>query len=69
MTRLTGGYETLICRFKLSNVDEHLSKPLIVRVYAENTDPYRALKESMVQNTMADLGYPLKSKKAHDEND
>ena len=37
LTRLTGGYETFICRFQLSGVDERLSKPLIIRVYAENT--------------------------------
>jgi len=59
LTRLTGGYETLICRFQLSGVDEHLSKPLVIRVYAENSDYYQPLKESMVQNTLADLGYPV----------
>ena len=59
LTRLTGGYETFICRFQLSGVDERLSKPLIIRVYAENTDYYQPLKESMVQNAMADLGYPV----------
>ena len=59
LTRLTGGYETLICRFQLSGVDESLSKPLIIRVYAENSDYYQPLKEGMLQNAMADLGYPV----------
>jgi aminoglycoside phosphotransferase (APT) family kinase protein len=59
LTRLTGGYETFICRFQLSGVDDRLSKPLIIRVYAENSDYYQPLKESMVQNAMADQGYPV----------
>ena len=59
LTRLTGGYETLICRFQLSGVDERLSKPLIIRLFAENSDPNQPLKESVVQNTLADLGYPV----------
>jgi hypothetical protein len=59
LTRLTGGYETFICRFQLSGVDERLSKPLIIRVYAENSHPYQPLKERMVQNTLADLEYPV----------
>ena len=59
LVRLTGGYETLICRFQLSGVDESLSKPLIIRVYSQNSDYYQPLKESMLQNAMADLGYPV----------
>ena len=59
LTRLTGGYETFICRFQLRGVDDRLSKPLIIRAYAANSHPYQPLKERMVQNTMADLGYPV----------
>jgi Ser/Thr protein kinase RdoA (MazF antagonist) len=59
LTRLTGGYETLICRFQLSGADERLSKPLIIRLFAKNSDPNQPLKESVVQNTLADLGYPV----------
>jgi aminoglycoside phosphotransferase (APT) family kinase protein len=59
LTRLTGGYETLICRFQVSGVDERLSNPLIIRVYAENSHPSQPLKEKTVQNTLADLGYPV----------
>jgi len=59
LTRLTGGYETLICRFQLNGVDERLSKPLIIRIFTENSDPRQALMESTVQNALADLGYPV----------
>lgn len=59
LTRLTGGYETLICRFQLGGVEEHLSKPMIIRLFAENTDSSQALRESTVQNAMSDLGYPV----------
>lgn len=59
LTRLTGGYETLICRFALNNVPENQLKPLILRIFAENSDIYQAPKESIVQNAMADLGYPV----------
>ena len=59
LTRLTGGYETLICRFQLNGVDECLSKPLIIRIFAENSDPRQPLMESTVQNALADLGYPV----------
>ena len=55
LTRLTGGYETFICRFQLSGVGERLSKPLSILVYAENSDYYQPLKESMLQNAMADV--------------
>ena len=59
LIRQTGGYETFICRFQLSGVDDRLAKPLIIRVYSENSHPYQPLKESMVQNTLADLEYPV----------
>lgn len=61
LTRLRGGYETLICRFQLSGVEEHLSKPMIIRLFPENKDSSQALRESTIQNTMADLGYPVPS--------
>jgi len=59
LTRLTGGYETLICRFQLSGVEERLSNPMIIRLFPENKDSDQALKESIVQNAMAELGYPV----------
>ena len=59
LVRLTGGYETFIGRFRLSGIDEHLSKPLVLRVYPENSHPDRTVMESIVQNAMADLGGPV----------
>jgi len=59
LSRLTGGYETLICRFQLNGVDERLSRPLIIRVFPEYGHPSQALMESTVQNVLADMGYPV----------
>jgi aminoglycoside phosphotransferase (APT) family kinase protein len=56
---LTGGYETLICRFQLSGLSEDLSRPLILRVFAEHSDFYQPIKESLVQNALAEQGYPV----------
>ena len=59
LTRLTGGYETFICRFQLNGVVERLSNPLIIRVYAKSIHPLQPLKENLGQNTLTDLGYPV----------
>jgi aminoglycoside phosphotransferase (APT) family kinase protein len=57
--RLTGGYETLICRFQLSGVDESLSKPLVIRLFSERVDAEMILKESEIQNTLSGQDYPV----------
>ena len=59
LTRLTGGYETLICRFRLSGLNEELSGPMVLRVFAEYSDIHQPIKESLAQNAMADQGYPV----------
>jgi aminoglycoside phosphotransferase (APT) family kinase protein len=59
LTRLTGGFETLICRFRLSGVGERLSKPLIIRVFAEYSNIGQPVKEGVVQNALAEQGYPV----------
>ena len=59
LTRLTGGYETFICRFQLSGVDERLSRPLILRVFAEHSSQGQPVMENTVHNVMADLGFPV----------
>jgi len=59
LTRLTGGYETLICRFALKGVDEQLSKPLVIRLFSENVNAEMMLRESEVQNTLSGLDYPV----------
>jgi aminoglycoside phosphotransferase (APT) family kinase protein len=57
--RLTGGYETLICRFQLSGVDESLSKPLVIRLFSEGVGAEMILKESEIQNTLSGQDYPV----------
>ncbi len=58
LTRLTGGYETLICRFELKGVEGHLARPLVLRVFQER-DSYQAYLESTVHNALADQAYPV----------
>jgi len=59
LTRLTGGQETFICRFQLSGVEENLSRPLILRVFAEHSSQFQPDMENTVHNVMADLGFPV----------
>ena len=56
--RLTGGYDTLICRFELKGVEEHLARPSVLRVFDERRS-YQAYFEGTVQNALADQGYPV----------
>ncbi len=56
--RLTGGYDTLICRLELKDVDEYLARPLVLRVFHERKS-YHAHFESTVQNALAAQGYPV----------
>jgi aminoglycoside phosphotransferase (APT) family kinase protein len=57
--RLTGGYETLICRFQLSGVDKNLSKPLVIRLFPESVNGERIIKESEIQNALSKQDYPV----------
>ena len=59
LTRLKGGYETCICRFQLSGLDKNLEKPMILRIYADHADVYQAARETIIQNAMAEQGYPV----------
>jgi aminoglycoside phosphotransferase (APT) family kinase protein len=57
--RITGGNETYIYGFRLRGAPEHMSGPLILRVYrAGYARPDQARFESAVQNAIASLGYP-----------
>jgi aminoglycoside phosphotransferase (APT) family kinase protein len=58
LTRLEGGFETFIYKFRLSGVQEELSKPLILRLFPEYHNSEKAVWESAVQNALADQGYP-----------
>jgi len=55
---ITGGFDTRIFGFRLAGAPTELSVPLILRLYAGDDDPLRAGWESVVQSTVASLGYP-----------
>lgn len=57
-TPVTGGFDTIIYRFQIKGAPEELSRPLVLRVFARDPNPYRALFESVVQNALASSGYP-----------
>jgi len=56
--RLMGGFETLICAFRLSGVEEHLERPLVLRLFPEPGGMRQAGQEAVFQNTVAAAGYP-----------
>src|SRR5262249_12720307 len=55
---ISGGYDTQGFGFRLQSAHEEWSRPLILRVLGSQHDPRRALREAVVQNTVATLGYP-----------
>ena len=57
--RLTGGYETLIFRFQLSNVDRNRSRPLVIRLFSSSVGAEAVVKESEVQNLLSRHHYPV----------
>ena len=59
LTRLEGGFETFIFKFRLSGVQEELARPLILRLFPEYRGPVDAVWESVVQNTLAARGFPV----------
>jgi len=59
MTRIFGGFETITFSFQLERATDEFSKPLILRVFRENQDPGRARFESIVQNAVRELGFPV----------
>jgi aminoglycoside phosphotransferase (APT) family kinase protein len=56
--RLTGGFDTTIYAFRLSGADGDLAQPLIVRIFRGDQEGHRAAFERVVQNAIADAGYP-----------
>lgn len=52
-----GGYDTIIYRFQLEGASDELAEPLILRVFA-GSSPNRASFEGLVQEAVADSGYP-----------
>jgi len=59
LTRIEGGFETQIYRFKLRGVEEQLSRPLILRLYPSFRGTNDAVWESVVHNALAEGGYPV----------
>jgi len=56
--RVTGGFDTQIFAFRMSEPPPAFSGPLILRLLDTHHDPARALGEQATQNALADLGYP-----------
>jgi aminoglycoside phosphotransferase (APT) family kinase protein len=57
-TSIALGAETWVFGFELREAPPDLTGPLVLRLFPEDADPEQARFESVVQNTMADLGYP-----------
>jgi len=55
---ISGGYDTQIFSFRLNSAREAWAQPLILRLLGTQHDPRRAVRESVIQNTVAALGYP-----------
>jgi len=55
---ISGGYDTQVFSFRLNTIREPWAQPLILRLLGVQHDPRRAVLESVIQNTVATLGYP-----------
>jgi len=56
--KITKGLGTDKYVFTLNNAPEHLSKPLVVRIFSKTTRKGYSEGEAQVQNAVHDLGYP-----------
>jgi aminoglycoside phosphotransferase (APT) family kinase protein len=56
--RIQGGFDAAIFGFTLDRVPPHLAGPLILRLGHANADPGRVKLETVVQNTLAEMGFP-----------
>lgn len=59
LTRIQGGFETLIYKFKLRGAPAVFAKPLILRLFPAYYAVDKAVWESAIQNAMADQGFPV----------
>ena len=55
---ISGGYDTQVFGFRVQSAHEAWSRPLILRLLGSQHNPRRALREAIIQNTVATLGYP-----------
>jgi len=58
-TPITGGFDTSIYKFTLRGASPELSRPLVLRIFTRDPGMDRAPFESIIQNTLAGLGYPV----------
>jgi len=56
--RIEGGFDAAIFGFTLDRVPPPLVGPLILRLGRAHADPERVKLETVVQNTLADMGFP-----------
>jgi aminoglycoside phosphotransferase (APT) family kinase protein len=56
--RIQGGFDTTIFGFALDRVSPPLQGPLILRLSRADADPARVKLETIVQNALAEMGYP-----------
>ncbi len=56
--RIQGGFDAAIFGFTLDRVPPPLAGPLILRLGHANADPARVKLETVVQNSLAELGFP-----------
>lgn len=56
--RIQGGFDAAIFGFTLDRIPPPLVGPLILRLSHANADPGRAKLEAVVQNTLAEMGFP-----------
>ena len=56
--RIQGGFDTTIFGFTLDRVPPALQGPLILRLSHAGADPARVKLETVVQNALAEMGFP-----------
>ena len=56
--RIQGGFDAAIFGFTLDRVPPSLMGPLILRLSHADADPGRVKLETVVQNTLAEMGFP-----------
>jgi aminoglycoside phosphotransferase (APT) family kinase protein len=56
--RIEGGFDAAIFGFTLDRVPPPLAGPLILRLGHPNANPERVKLETVVQNTLAEMGFP-----------
>jgi aminoglycoside phosphotransferase (APT) family kinase protein len=58
-TPITGGFDTSIYKFQLKGASPDLSRPLVLRIFTRDPNLDRAPFESIIQNSLSNLGYPV----------